>query len=212
MSGRPSRARRAIRRVRPHLPQTRCGRSAHRAQNGRPCPSRPATGLTTPHRVHAVASCRRRQRAHTPPAAERVSGLPVRPHRPQAGSGRSTPRARSSSTRRPTAGGAPTVSASGSAVQGRGQRPDDRRVAGHRVDGVGQHLHRDAWRCRDGGDDPDAPATAAQPPLGAGWAASLVRQHGVSVAGSGSTRARVGRGGAVPVAGSRRADRGRVAR
>lgn len=86
MSGWPSRARRAIRRVRPHLPQTRCGRSVHRAQTGRPCPSRPANGFD-----HAAPDARGRELpasaagAHTPgrrtgqwlagataPAADRV--------------------------------------------------------------------------------------------------------------------------------------------
>ncbi len=213
MSGWPSRARRAIRRVRPHLPQTRCGRSAHRAQTGRACPSRPATGLTTPHRTHAVASCRRRQRAHTPPADERVRGLPVRPHRQQTGSGRSTPRARSSPTSRPTTGGAPTVSASGSAARA---AANDRMAA--------------QW-----------PATASSAALstpigipGVVAATTVVIRlrpqpvhnrplaqagHPDSLAGmgfqrlvSGSTRARVGRCGAGGPAGSARVGRERVTR
>jgi hypothetical protein len=33
--------------VSPQTPQSRWGRSAQRAQTGRPSPSRPATGLTT---------------------------------------------------------------------------------------------------------------------------------------------------------------------
>jgi len=116
MSGTPSWARRAIRRVRPHFPQGRCGRSAHRAQNGRSCASRPAIGLTPPHRVQGTASCHRRHRPQTPPDGDRVNGLPVRPHLVQVGSGRSAPRARSSPTNSPTTGGAPTDNAVGSAV------------------------------------------------------------------------------------------------
>ena len=214
MSGWPSRARRAIRRVRAHLPQTRCGRSAHRAQTGRPCPFRPATGLTTPHRTHAVASCRRRQRAHTPPADERVSGVPVRPHRLQTGSGRSTPRACSSPTRRPTTGGAPTVSASGSAARA---AANDRMAAG--------------WPAT-------ASSAAVSTPIGKpgvlAATAVMIRlrpqpvhnrplaqaRHPVSLAAGmgfqrpvpGSTRARVGRCGAAGPPGSRRVGRERVTR
>lgn len=213
MSGWPFRARTAIRRVRPHLPQIRCGRSAHRAQTDWPCSSRPATGLTTPQRTHAVASCRRRQRAHTPPAVDRVSGLPVRAHRAQTGWGRSTPRARSSVTRRPTTGGAPMVSASGSVARA---AANDRMTAG--------------W-----------PATASSAACSTcvgilGIAAStavLIRlrpqplhnrplaqaKQPVHLAGigfqrsvSGSTRARVGRCGVGGPAGSRRVGRERVTR
>jgi len=115
ISGSPSRPRRAIRRVRPHCPHGRCGRSWQRAQTGRWSWSRPATGLTTPQREQAMASWRRRHRGHTPPQSERVSGLPLRAHIAHVGSASAAPRSRSSFTSRPTTGGAPSCSASGPA-------------------------------------------------------------------------------------------------
>jgi len=63
-----------------------------------------------------VVNCHRRHRPQTPPEGDRVSGLPVRPHLLQVGSGRSAPRARSSPTNLPITGGAPTDNAVGSAV------------------------------------------------------------------------------------------------
>jgi len=116
ISGAPSRARVAIRRTRPQRPHSRWGRSAQRAQTGWPSPSRPATGLTTPQRAQAVASWRRRQRGHTPPAPERVNGRSVRPQRAHAGSGSTEPIERSAATSRPITGGAPTNRAAGSAA------------------------------------------------------------------------------------------------
>lgn len=118
MSGWSPWARRAIRRIRPHRPHWRSGRSAQRAQSGRRSQSRPATGLTIPQRPHASASSRRRQRAQTPPSVgDRVSGRSARPQRAQLGAGSDrAPWARSACTSWPTAGGAPTASARGSAV------------------------------------------------------------------------------------------------
>jgi hypothetical protein len=72
--------------------------------------------LTTWQRAHASASCQRRQRAHTPPVPERVSGLSRRPQRTQAGSGSADPAARNAVTSLPTTGGAPTEIAAGSAA------------------------------------------------------------------------------------------------
>jgi hypothetical protein len=117
MSGASPWARRAIRRIRPHRPHWRCGRSAQRAQTGRRSPSRPATGLMTPQRAQASASSRRRQRAQTPPVDERVSGRPTRAQTAQLGSGSDVaPSARNALTSRPTTGGAAMVNAAGSAV------------------------------------------------------------------------------------------------
>jgi hypothetical protein len=203
MSGIPSWARRAIRRVRPHRPQGRFGRSAQRAQNGRFCSSRPAIGLTTPQLVQGTASCRRRQRAQTPPDGDRVNGFPVRPHRVQAGSGRSASRALSSPTSLPITGGAPTSNAAGSAVNAAAR-----------------------WRVIAGlvstASTASASTTAGRPGTAAVTAVMIwARRHRVqnrpggqawqpfSVGGTGqfpapgSTRARVGRGGAVPAAARR---------
>lgn len=211
MSGIPSWARRAIRRVRPHRPQSRCGRSAHRAQNGRSCASRPATGLTTAHRVQGTASCRRRHRAQTPPDGERVNGLPVRPHLVQVGSGRSAPRARSSPISLPITGGAPTVNAVGSAVSAAAKcrvtaglvstasTASASTVIGRpgtaTVTAVTIWARRHRVQRRPGGQ-------AWQPLSGDGTG---------QLPALGSTRARVGRGGAVPAA-ARRGDCPRLAR
>ena len=118
MSGWSPWARRAIGRIRPHRPHSRCGRSAQRAQTGRWSLSRPATGLTTPQRAHACASSRRRQRAQTPAIAEdRVNGTPSREQTAHCGTGSDVaPWARSASTSWPTIGGAPMTSADRSAV------------------------------------------------------------------------------------------------
>ncbi len=104
---------------RPQREHCRRGRGAQRAHRAAPSPSRLTTGLTSPQRAQAVASWRRRQRAHTPPSDDAVNGQPVRPHRTHIGSGSNDPRARSSTTRRPTAGGAPTPSASASSASTR---------------------------------------------------------------------------------------------
>lgn len=203
MSGIPSWARRAIRRVRPQRPQGRFGRSAHRAQNGRSCASRPAMGLTTPHLVQGTASCRLRHRPQTPPVGDRVNGFPVRPHRVQAGSGRSAPRTLSSPTSMPTTGGAPTVNAAGSAASA-------------------------AARCRVtaglvAAASTASASTAAGMPGTAAVTAVMIRARrhraqrrpgrhawqrlsdGImgQLPALGSTRARVGRGGAVPAAARR---------
>ncbi|KLL12437.1 hypothetical protein BL254_23810 [Protofrankia sp. BMG5.30] len=116
VSGWLSRACRAIARTAPQTPQGRRGRSAQRAQNGCPRVSRVATGLTTPQRAQAVASWRCRQRGHNPAWPSRVSGRSARPQTEHAGAGRAEPRAISSVTSRPTAGGAPVDSAAGPAA------------------------------------------------------------------------------------------------
>ncbi|HMH94771.1 MAG TPA: hypothetical protein VK586_27265 [Streptosporangiaceae bacterium] len=65
-----------------------------------------------PQPAHSAASSWCRQRAHSPPPAVAVSGQPPRPQRPHDGSAKvAEPRAISSVTSRPTAGGAPCASA-----------------------------------------------------------------------------------------------------
>ena len=117
MSGCPSWARRAIRRVRPQLP------AAPLRSVGAPRADRPVLRVAAGDRFdHTTAGAGARRAAvagtaHTPRrSAERVSGRPVRPHLAQAGSGSSAPRARSSATSLPTTGGAPTSNAAGSAA------------------------------------------------------------------------------------------------
>ena len=214
MSGIPSWARRAIRRVRPHRPQGRCGRSAHRAQHGRSCSSRPATGLTTPHLVQGTASCRRRHRAQTPPDGERVNGFPVRPHLVQAGSGRSAPRARSSPDQPADHRRRPDLQCTGVGRQRFGEEPGDRRVPGRGVHRRRQHRRRQ-YRDgdRDRGDDPRPPARRAAPPAAARRATSVrCGRHGQLPSPPGSTRARLGRGGGSVSFGSVRVARPRLLR
>ena len=95
MSGCPSRARRAMRRIRPQRPHTRWGRSLHEPHSGRRCASRPRTSFTTPQRGQAAACWWSRQRRQRPPAGDRVSGRPVASQLARAGSGSRDPRARS---------------------------------------------------------------------------------------------------------------------
>jgi hypothetical protein len=127
MSGLPSRPRTATGAVVPQFPQARWRagplRRRHGSQTGWPSASRPETGLTLPQLVHAAASCQFRHRWHTPPPAPRNSGLPVRPQTAHAGGVRAVePRAISSAASRPASGGAPEVSAAGSAASAAASR------------------------------------------------------------------------------------------
>jgi hypothetical protein len=113
MSGWPSRARRAITRMRSQRPQRRRGRGAQRAHNGRPSASRPATGLITLQVWQGWAVWRRRQLGQRAPCSVQVSFRSVRPHVPQHGTGNVVePRMRSAVTRRVTVPGAPTCKTS----------------------------------------------------------------------------------------------------
>jgi hypothetical protein len=87
MSGWPSRARRAITRMRSQRPQRRRGRGAQRAHNGRPSASRPATGLITLQVWHGWAVWRRRQLGQRAPCAVQARTRSVRPQAAQHGAG-----------------------------------------------------------------------------------------------------------------------------
>jgi hypothetical protein len=175
--------------TRPHRPQVRCGRSAQRAQTPRRSRSRAATGLVTPQRAHGSASSRRRQRAHTPPATDRVNGRSVRRQCTQLGSvSEPAPRATSSVTSRPTTGGAPVLRAARIGGQGGGQRAQHRRTGDHHLQ-CGLDLWRRQRRVR--GQHPGHDLAVA----GCG-------AHG---GGNRATRARRGRAGGAEPDASRRA-------
>lgn len=121
MSGCPSRARAAIGATFPHRPHGRWRRGSSRrrqtSQTGWPALSWPAAGRTLPQVAQGLATCQARHRWHTPPPSPRNSGLPARPQTAHAGTARvAEPRAISSAASRPAAGGAPALSAPGSAA------------------------------------------------------------------------------------------------
>ena len=121
MPGCPSRPRTATGAVFPHAPHSRWRRGSSRrrqtSHTALPCSSNPAAGLALPQLAQGLASCQERHRWHTPPPSPRNSGLPARPQTVHAGMARAAePRPISSRASRPATGGAPAVSAPGSAA------------------------------------------------------------------------------------------------